>query len=104
MILNNATANSQLNTALAHFFLFKFLRNTYFWAMTEFTLLRHNRKKEKLQANSKAELLKILAARETNYKKAIKQIHWTMDDTHYIETLATGHIHEIEIFEGGKDF
>lgn len=73
--------------------------------MIEFTLLYKNRRKEKIQAESRESLIKNFSKDDaTAFQENVKEIHWTIDDFHYIENVDSGKIEEIEILEGGKDF
>lgn len=73
--------------------------------MIEFTLVHNNRKKEKIKAANKEALIKNFSEDDaTAFQDRIKEIHWTIDDIHYIENIASGKIQKIDIIEGGKDF
>ncbi len=73
--------------------------------MLEFTILYKNGRKKKIKSPTREEMIKNFSLDDaTAFQEDVKEIHWTIEDTHYIESIASGKIQEIEIIEGGKDF
>ena len=73
--------------------------------MIEFTIVYKDGKKNKIKSESRESMIKNFCSKDaTAFQEKVKEIHWTIDDFHYIENIDSGKIQEIEILEGGKDF
>ena len=73
--------------------------------MIEFTIIYIDKSKKKKTAKNREELIRDFSLNDaTEFQEKVKEIHWTIDDLHYIENIASGKIQEIEIFEGKQDF
>jgi hypothetical protein len=73
--------------------------------MIEFTIVYKTGKKEKIKSESKSSMIRDFSTLDPSaFQEKVKEFHWTTEEFHYIENIASGKIQEIEILEGGKDF